>query len=69
MKHRTNMALIAAALMASTPLAHEPPPARQPIKPTPRTAERLTKAEKKRARKAAQRAKLAAKASEGETER
>ena len=33
--------------------------ARQPIKPTPKSGERLTKAQKKRERKAAQRARLA----------
>lgn len=58
--------MLAAALLASSglPLITGSAPA-QPVKPEARTSERLTKAEKKRARKAEQRAKLAARSSPG----
>jgi hypothetical protein len=57
-ERRSTLLLTAAMLaagVAAVPARSEP---FQPVKREPRTAERLTKAEKKRARKAAQRLKL-----------
>lgn len=62
---KSHIALMAAAMLATLPQSYEPE-ARQIVPPTPRNPERLTKAEKKRARKAAQRARLAARATAGE---
>jgi hypothetical protein len=63
MRRPSHLALMAAVMAASAPLAYEPSrEARQIVPRTPHSQERLTKAEKKRARKAAQRAKLAASA-------
>ena len=64
MRRPSHIGLMTAALLACTPGTYpltDVREARQPVPPTPRNGERLTKAEKKRARKAAQRARLAAK--------
>lgn len=63
-------ALAIASLIASSSLHGSldavPSRSSSPTPPAPRSHERLTKAEKKRARKAAQRAKLAARNTPGE---
>lgn len=51
--------LVAAAMLAAGGVALAEAQPRVIVPPTPKTQERLTKAEKKRARKAAQRLKLA----------
>lgn len=62
------MSLIAGALLAASgqPLLPADPVPRSRRAPIVKNRERLTKAEKKRARKAAQRARLSARATAGE---
>lgn len=57
LRHRS--ALMTAALIAAAGVDFAGPEPRTVVPPTPKSPERLTKAEKKRARKAAQRLKLA----------
>lgn len=68
MRNHRHMGLMLVALAATSAgvLLPDVREARQPVPPKSRTPERLTKAEKKRARKAAQRLKLAQRA-EGKT--
>lgn len=66
MRRTSHIGLMTAALLAvAGPIAYDFAAA-EPVKPSPRTPERLTKAEKKRARKAAQRARLAERSRLGE---
>jgi hypothetical protein len=64
----SRFSLIAGALLGASgqPLLPADPIPRERGKPIVKNRERLTKAEKKRARKAAQRARLAARATVGE---